>query len=262
MSDWNAQHSTVASALGGLDMAMPGDGARNVYNSYWGGALTEAVLNGSVPEWRVDDMVVRIMAAFYKVNGNRTREEVNFSAWVRPNTTVGPLYFKAKSHVMEVNKHVNVQHNHAELIREMAAKSTVLLKNTNKALPLAKPKSIAVIGEDAQDAPGGPNACDDNRCYSGTLTMGFGSATANYPWVIAPYTALRARAEADGTRVTNIPTNWDIPAAVKAASEADTALVFVSATSGENFVSPYPEPSFLCGKIFMNTKSPKLVVDN
>jgi len=56
MSDWGAQHTTIESALAGLDMAMPGDGARNVYNSLWGGALTEAVLSGAIPEWRLDDM--------------------------------------------------------------------------------------------------------------------------------------------------------------------------------------------------------------
>ena len=55
MSDWGAQKTTVESALAGLDMAMPGDGARNPYNSYWGGMLTEAVLNGTIPEWRLDD---------------------------------------------------------------------------------------------------------------------------------------------------------------------------------------------------------------
>jgi beta-glucosidase len=31
----------------------------NTTNSWWGSALIEAVRNGSVPEWRVDDMVTR-----------------------------------------------------------------------------------------------------------------------------------------------------------------------------------------------------------
>ena len=62
MSDWGAQHSTVNSALSGLDMAMPGDGGGKPYGAFWGGALTEAVLRGDVPEWRLDDMVMRIHA--------------------------------------------------------------------------------------------------------------------------------------------------------------------------------------------------------
>lgn len=58
MSDWFGHHSGVASALAGLDMGMPGDGAIPLSgNPYWGNKLSEAVLNGSVPIERLDDMV-------------------------------------------------------------------------------------------------------------------------------------------------------------------------------------------------------------
>jgi len=177
------------------------------------------------------------MAAFYKVNKDKVRPEPNFSAWVRPNETDGYLYFKANKTVIEINKHVNVQADHAELIREMGAKSTVLLKNSNRTLPLKKPKSIAVIGEDAQDPRGGPNACEDNRCYRGTLSMGYGSGTANYPYLVSPVAALRAQAAADGTALTNVEGNWDLAAARAAAAGAEAALVFASATAGENFIT-------------------------
>lgn len=53
VSDWGAQHTGVASALAGLDVAMPNPG------SFWGNALVEAVNNGSVPESRVTDMATR-----------------------------------------------------------------------------------------------------------------------------------------------------------------------------------------------------------
>ena len=56
MSDWGAHHSGVGAALAGLDMSMPGDTAFDSGQSFWGSNLTSAVLNGSVPEWRVDDM--------------------------------------------------------------------------------------------------------------------------------------------------------------------------------------------------------------
>lgn len=52
LSDWNAQHSGVGSALAGMDMIMPQGG-------YWGKNLTEAVNNGSVSADRVDDMATR-----------------------------------------------------------------------------------------------------------------------------------------------------------------------------------------------------------
>ena len=53
LSDWGAQMSGVASALSGLDVAMPSGAGK------WGGNLTIAVNNGSVPESRVDDMATR-----------------------------------------------------------------------------------------------------------------------------------------------------------------------------------------------------------
>ena len=65
VSDWLGTHSGVSSILAGLDMTMPGDS--NAYDSgdsYFGANLTVAVLNGTVPAWRLDDMAVRIMAGF------------------------------------------------------------------------------------------------------------------------------------------------------------------------------------------------------
>lgn len=55
ISDWNGQHSGVASALAGLDMVMPNAG-------FWGESLVQAVRNGSVAEGRLDDMVTRYVA--------------------------------------------------------------------------------------------------------------------------------------------------------------------------------------------------------
>lgn len=243
MSDWGAQHSTVESALGGLDMAMPGDGGPrgSIYDAFWGGALTESVLNGTIPVWRVDDMAVRIMAAYYKVaavSGNKPRPDINFSAWVPPNVTVGPVYYRANASIEEVNLHVDVQGDHAALIREIGAKSTVLLKNKDdKALPLHKPARIAIVGDDAQDAPGGPNACVDNKCYRGTLATGYGSGPGNFPYLVAPATALKKRAGADNTTVVEAPNNWDLDAARKAAAGVDVALVFASADAGEGYIT-------------------------
>ena len=54
MTDWGAAHSTVPSALAGLDQQMP-DG------SYFGDALKTAVEKGEVPVARLNDMVHRIL---------------------------------------------------------------------------------------------------------------------------------------------------------------------------------------------------------
>jgi len=242
MSDWGAQKTTVGSALAGMDMAMPGDAGTAPYRAHWGGALTEAVLRGEVPEWRLDDMVVRIMAAYFKVNPSvnipTDQPEINFSAWSK--AAVGPLHPAANESYAVVNEFVDVQNAtgipHGKLIREIGAKSVVLLKN-NKTLPLRKPKSLAVIGEDAHDNPAGPNACAERACVRGTLAMGYGSGTAEFPYLISPYTALKARAEADGTQLVNISSNWDLTAAKAAAASADVALVFALAHAGENFIT-------------------------
>ena len=44
------------------------------------------------------------------------------------------------------NEHVDVQDDHFKVVREIGAASTVLLKNVDGALPLSKPKSVAIIG--------------------------------------------------------------------------------------------------------------------
>ncbi|KAI0836838.1 glycoside hydrolase family 3 protein [Hypoxylon sp. FL0890] len=236
VSDWGAQHSGVASALAGLDMTMPGEGFGAVgYSSFWGGALTEAVLRGEIPQWRLDDMVIRIMAAFYKVGRDTKQIDINYSSWTYE--TEGPRYWAAKMGNTTVNKHVDVQGTHGEPIREMGAKATVLLKNTGKALPLVRERIIAVIGEDAQDNPDGPNGCVDRVCNNGTLAMGWGSATAEYPYLISPATALEKQAAADGTAFINVKSNFDLETAKSAARNATVAIVFANANSGEGYTT-------------------------
>ncbi|KAK4242911.1 putative beta-glucosidase A [Achaetomium macrosporum] len=238
MSDWGAQHTTLGSALGGLDMAMPGDGGPPPYRSWWGGALSEAVLRGDVPQWRLDDMAVRIMAAHFKVHAGSnytSRPDINFSAWT--NQTVGYLHPSSNTSLATVNEFVNVQSTHAALIREIGAKSIVLLKNAHSLLPLHKPPSIAVIGSDAQDPPHGPNACPDRGCDSGTTAMGYGSGTAEYPYLISPASALLSHSLSHNISFTNTSSNWDLPTAMSVARNASVAIVFASALAGEGYIT-------------------------
>lgn len=182
-------------------------------------------------------MVVRIMAAYYKVNTGdfAERPEINFSSWTTNDT--GPLHPSSNSSWTEVNKRVDVQGDHGDLIREIDAKSIVLLKNVDNTLPLNKPPSIAIIGEDAQDTPGGPNACPERGCDNGTLAMAWGSGTAEFPYLISPATALKLQADEDETVFTNVSGNWDLEAAQKAAQGASVAIVFANANAGENFIT-------------------------
>ena len=243
MSDWWAQHSGVASALAGLDMTMAGDQGLASGDTFWGSNLTAAIINGTIPQWRLDDMVTRIMTAYYKVGRDVTSVPVNFDSWSL--ATTGPLYAQdPNNRITTINKHVNVQANHKQLIRQIGGASTVLLKNTKKALPLKKPKSIAVIGNDAHDNPAGPNACSDRGCSSvpngypiWTLAMGWGSGTANFPYLISPITALSKQAAADHTSLKNVSNNFDFTAIAKAATGAEAAIVFVNADSGEGYIT-------------------------
>ncbi|KAL2164014.1 hypothetical protein VTH06DRAFT_3228 [Thermothelomyces fergusii] len=235
MSDWQAQHTGVASAVAGLDMTMPGDTEFNTGLSFWGANLTLAVLNGTVPAYRIDDMAMRIMAALFKVTKTIDLDPINFSFWT--DDTYGPIHWAAQEGYQEINSHVDVRADHGNLIREIAAKGTVLLKNTG-ALPLNKPKFLAVIGEDAGSSPNGPNGCSDRGCNKGTLAMGWGSGTANYPYLVSPDAALQAQAIRDGTRYESILSNYAVEETRALVSQADaTAIVFVNADSGEGYIN-------------------------
>ncbi|KAF8864173.1 glycoside hydrolase family 3 protein [Acephala macrosclerotiorum] len=236
MSDWQAQHTGAASAVAGLDMTMPGDTVFNSGDSYWGTNLTLAVINGTVPEWRIDDMALRIMAAYFKVGLSLEQPPINFDSWTLD--TYGPLHASVGANVQQVNFHVDVRGNHGALIRDIGARATVLLKNTNNALPLSTPRFVAVIGEDAGPNLYGPNGCSDRGCDNGTLGMAWGSGSANFPYLITPDSALQAQALADGTIYQSILDNYATSEISALVSQAYvTSIVFVNADSGEGYIS-------------------------
>jgi beta-glucosidase len=124
-------------------------------------------LNGTVPEWRIDDMCVRIMAGFYKVGRDTAQVPINFDSWTLD--TYAPIHYAVESSVGLVNEHVDVRGEHATVIREVGRASAVLLKNTNNALPLTgQERQVAIIGEDAGSNSYGANGCSDRSCNNGT----------------------------------------------------------------------------------------------
>jgi beta-glucosidase-like glycosyl hydrolase len=215
---------------------MPGDTSFNSAESYWGTNLTLAVINGTVPEWRIDDMALRIMAAYFKVGLTLNEPPINFDSWTLD--TYGPLHASVGENVQQVNFHIDVRGDHASLIRNIGARATVLLKNLNNALPLSKPKFVAVIGEDAGPNLDGPNGCSDRGCDNGTLGMAWGSGTANFPYLITPDYALQAQAIADGTRYESVLDNYATSQIEALVSQAGaTTIVFVNADSGEGYIN-------------------------
>src|ERR1700678_1766483 len=113
LSDWGGTHSTEKAAKAGLDQEMPG-------STYFGEALKKAVMDGTVPEARLDDMVHRIL-----------RSEIRS----------GVIDDPPQAHVPEVFAGL-------EFARKVEEQGIVLLKNRGGVLPLdpAKARHILVVG--------------------------------------------------------------------------------------------------------------------
>ncbi|KAJ6611386.1 glycoside hydrolase family 3 protein [Mycena sp. CBHHK59/15] len=216
---WGGTHSTAPAALSGLDMTMPGSPAPGSDSSFFGANLVAAVQNGTVPQSRVDNMALRILAAW--------------SYLVGQDDGYPPVNFDSRDNSAPDDEQVNVQANHKVLIREIGQASTVLLKNVNAALPFENIKTIGVIGNGAGPSSRGPNGYSNRAGDDGVLAMGWGSGTANFPYLITPLDAITARAAQDGSTVFSTLSDTDLAAAATVASGKDVALVFITADSGE-----------------------------
>lgn len=115
ISDWSAAKETVAPALHGLDLEMPGPGA------WWGGGrLREAVESGDVPAALIDEKVRHIL---------------------------GLLAWRGRLHGDSVTAdEVMVERDgDRALVRRAAASGMVLIKNDGT-LPLSGESSVALVG--------------------------------------------------------------------------------------------------------------------
>ncbi|KAK5110051.1 hypothetical protein LTR62_006295 [Meristemomyces frigidus] len=242
MTDWGGHHSGVTAALSGLDMSMPGDIGFDSGNSFWGANLTIGVLNGTIPQWRLDDMCVRILAAYYYVDreGNQVPDAPNFSAWTLD--TFGYEHWVAQENYEQINYHVDVRGNHRDNIRATAVAGTVLLKN-NGALPLTGyEKLTTVFGYDSAENPWGPNGCSDRGCDNGTLAMGWGSGTANFPYLITPLEAIKAEVQAVSNgafeSVTDDYAYTQMVALARRATQVNgVCIAFGNSDSGEGYIA-------------------------
>ncbi|PWN31092.1 glycoside hydrolase [Jaminaea rosea] len=241
ISDWGAQHSGVASANAGLSMTMPGDELccfTGQNSSFWGRNLTEAVNNGTVAASQLENMGVRILAAWFLLG----QDDPDYP---KPN-------FDSFDLSTPINKHVNVNklYNTQELRRHIASAGTVLVKNEKKkngyrALPLKKPNGhtpnhLAVLGSDAGPAFLGANGIADRGGVDGTLGIGWGSGSADYSYLISPYEALQGRAVFDGTAFSWSFDDYNLKQAKKISDERigiDAAVVFLQSDSGEGYIT-------------------------
>ncbi|RBM23289.1 beta-glucosidase [Streptomyces sp. PT12] len=123
VSDWAATRTTAASAMGGLDLVMPGP------EGPWGDALVAAVRAGEVPESVVDDKVLRLLRLARHVG----RLSEPGAPLERPAPPAGPT------------------DEEFALLREVATRSTVLLRDREGLLPLdaGALRRVALIGPNA-----------------------------------------------------------------------------------------------------------------
>lgn len=224
---------------------MPGDIVFDDARSYFGPNLTIAVLNGTVPQWRLDDMVVRILSGWYYVDGDseENNRPTNFNSWTLD--TYGPIHnFVGEEYgTALINEHVDVRQQHGALIRAIGSASTVLLKNVNNTLPLTgKEKLTTVFGDDAGPNLAGPNGCADRGCAQGTVAIGWGSGTGNFPYLITPDQAISCEVTDQFGAYESILSNGalnQIQALARRASQVGgICLAFAASDAGEGFLNP------------------------
>ncbi|KAI7857793.1 glycoside hydrolase superfamily [Circinella umbellata] len=215
-SDWLATHSTTKAVNNGLDMTMPGGWI------HFGGALKTAVKNSKIEMTRAKDMARRIVASWYKM-----RQDENFPS-IKMNTNNGLK-----------DPGIDVQGDHAKLIREHGAASIVLLRNKNNVLPLTSKsgiKKIAIFGTDAGLDSGRKNntSCGViSQCNKGTLIQGGGSGGSNIPYIISPLEGITKRANDLSIEVVSSIKDGKTSEAASIAKTADIAFVFAKSYVAE-----------------------------
>jgi len=196
MSDWGA---TYDQADRGLDMDMP-----MTSDSWNPGAQTQEV---------VDTAALRIMASMYKVG-------VDSTTLCTPPNCEGTLRTNVTSAA------------HAELAKDAATSSIVLLSNDG-VLPLGSAvRTIAVVGSasiaDAYDSNGG--AWNQGDYYSGG---GSGHLTPSSEQLVKPLDGIKARAAQAGVTVLEATSDHagSVSSVVK---QADVGIIVCGATSTES----------------------------
>ncbi|MFL5822740.1 MAG: beta-glucosidase family protein [Solirubrobacteraceae bacterium] len=198
MSDWNGTHSTVPSALAGLDMEMglgPG--------TYFGSALKAAVQSGKVPMSRLNDMVLRILRSMFQTR-----------IFWRPHAAEPQAYSASVETPGEL-----------ALARQVSEEGTVLLKNAKHVLPIqGTGKRIAVIG-----LAGGPAGTEESYNTGGSSHIPESGAKSD---LVTPFQGIQQRGQSDSDVVT-YSDGSSTADAVAAAQSADIAIVFANDEESE-----------------------------
>jgi beta-glucosidase len=168
--------------------------------SFFGSALEAAVKAGTVPQSRVDDMVLRILTALY---------------------TIGEFDHPVSGKI--TNDVTSTQHD--QLTRQLASSSTVLLKNNNNLLPLPKTglKVVSVF-----------NAPASTRVISG----GGGSGSVVPKYQISVLTGITAVLNQTGSVNITFYGGSSTAQAAALAKASDVAICVMATTSSEGSDRP------------------------
>jgi len=242
VSDWGGQHTGIASAEAGLDMAMPD-------SVYWAGNLSKAVSNGTLTQERLDDMATRILASWYKYN-----PEPNPGHGIPVNASLAHEFVNARNPASK------------DTIFQGAVEGHVLVKNEG-VLPLKSPPFLSLFGYDAivpvesdidttvaiskwalgleslniaKDAVIGAflgtanNSNTPGAALNGTLIAGGGSGSVTPPYISSPFDAISEQAYQDGTYL-----QWDFDSVNPMVNGGSSAcIVFINEFASEGFDRP------------------------
>ena len=201
MSDWLATPATVNSLNAGMDQEMP------IGIKYSDAALALAIENREVSIEQIDESVYRILSSMYSIGLLSSISKTSLQGDPTANVT---------------------SDEHNLLAREIAAKSTILVKNTGSFLPL-----------DATDPDlGGIDHCiavfgDENTVSGG------GSGSVSPPYVITPKEGIDSFIRQYQSGISVIyETGTDLQSSVKLAEKCGVAVVVVATTSTEGSDRP------------------------
>ena len=221
----------------GLDINLPGGFRGGQFygrdNSFWSN-LEQWADEGIISEEKITDSATRFIATLYKMN-----QMENFP----------------KIHIYQNT----ITEERKQLQRKAATESQILLKNENNTLPLKDIKTIAVIGNAAMERDCPTNdyyfSCinDTNLVANGYIPTGYGTQTTKLNYLITPLQGIKEIAENKNIEVkssgnliyvdeerdnlqVHVSAKEYIDAGVEIAKNADVAIVFVKANSGEDLV--------------------------
>jgi len=196
MSDWGAVHSTVPAVNNGLDQFT---GFCCVADKPWfaPNILKAALQAGEISERRLDDMVERILWAFFA------------KGVVDDPVKAAPIDYAANAAVSQ----------------KAAEESLVLLKNDGDLLPLRNVKTIAVIGGNAEKGVMAGGGSSDVTPVGGAIMIDEHTFMPSAPLAELKRELPRARISFDA--------GTDPASAAAFAAKSDVAIVFVTQHNSE-----------------------------